>query len=58
MFTIVEEHNSYVFVTTYSPRVPGEGAPSYTFDQCLHTVRVIGQCTDVFRGICLVGGRG
>ena len=58
MFSIVEEHNSYVFVTTYSPRVPGEGAASYTFDQCLHTVMVIGQCTDVFKWICLVGGRG
>ena len=43
---------------TYSPTIPGGGAASYNFDQCLHIVMVIGKCTDVFRGIlfCLEVG--
>ena len=33
--------------TTYSPTVPGREAASYKFGQYLHTVMVIGKCTDV-----------
>ena len=37
---------------TYSPKVPGgKGQQVTNFDQCLHTVMVIGKCTDVFRGM-------
>ena len=45
---------------TESPTIPGGGAASYKFDQCLHIVMVIGKCTDVFRGIlfCLGVGLG
>ena len=48
---------------TYSPTVPGEGLQVTNFDQCFHTLMVIGKCTDVFRGIffwfgCGVEGRG
>ena len=35
---------------TYSHTVPGEGLQVTNFDQCLHTVMVIGECTDVFWG--------
>ena len=43
---------------TYSPTVPREGLQVTNFDQCLHTVMVIGKCTDVFRRIFLVWGEG
>ena len=33
------------------PQSLGEGLPVTNFDQCLHTVMVIGKCTDVFREI-------
>ena len=36
---------------TYPPQSLGEGLQVTNFDQCLHTVMVIGKCTDVFRGI-------
>ena len=32
----------------------GEGLQVTNFDQCLHTLTVIGKCTDVFRGLFLV----
>ena len=41
---------------TYSPQSPGEELQVTNVDQCLHTVMVIGKCTDVFRGIFLVWG--
>ena len=34
----------------------GEGLQVTNFDQCLHTVMVIGKRTDVFSGILLVWG--
>ena len=40
--------------TTYSLQSPWEGLQVTSFDQCLHTVMVIGKCSDVFRGIFLV----
>ena len=47
---------------TPPPQSLGEGLQVTNFDQCLHTVMVIGKCTDVFRGIfwfgCGVQGRG
>ena len=43
---------------TYPPQSLGEGLQVTNFDQCLHTVMVIGKCTDVFRGIFLVLGVG
>ena len=42
--------------TTYSLQSPWEGLQVTSFDQCLHTVMVIGKCSDVFRVIFLVGG--
>ena len=39
---------------TYHIYVFGEGLQVTNFDQCLHTVMVIGKCTDIFRGIFLV----
>ena len=41
---------------TYFPQSPGEGLQVTNFDQCLHTVMVIGRCTDVSRDIFIVGG--
>ena len=43
---------------TYSPTVSGEGLQVTNFDQCLHTVVVIGKCIDVFRGIFFIFGGG
>ena len=47
---------------TYPAQSLEEGLQATNFDQCLHTVMVIGKCTDVFRGIFLFGvgfrGRG
>ena len=43
---------------TYTPQSLEEGLQVTDFDQCLHTVMVIGKCTDVFRGIFLVLGVG
>ena len=47
---------------TYPSQSLGEGLQVTNFDQCLHTVMVLGKCTDVFRGIfmfgCRVQGRG
>ena len=43
------------------PQSLGEGLQVTNFDQCLHTVMVIGKCTDVFRGFFFglgVGFRG
>ena len=34
---------------TYHPQSLGEGLQVTNFDQCLHTVMVIGKYTDVFR---------
>ena len=42
----------------YSPQSLGEGLQVTNFDQCLHTVMVIGKCTDVFRGVLRVRGVG
>ena len=39
---------------TYPPQSLGEGLQVTNFGQCLHTVMVTGQCTDVIRGIFLV----
>ena len=45
--------------TTYSPpQSPWEGLQAINFDQCLHTVKLIEKCTDVFRGIFWLGGGG
>ena len=46
------------FGMTNSLKVPGGGAASYNFDQCLYTIMVIGKCTDVFIRIFLDLGRG
>ena len=46
LFSIVETHNNYVF---------GGALLKLNFDQCLHTVMVIGKCTDLFRGIFWFG---
>ena len=43
---------------TYPPQSLEEGLQVTNFDQCLHTVRVIGKCTDVFRGIFWFGEGG
>ena len=51
LFSIVEKHKNYVFGADLLPHSP-KG-----IDQCLHTVMVIGKCTDAFWGIFLVGGR-
>ena len=40
---------------SYPPQSLGKGLQVTNFDQCLHTVMVIGKCTDVFRGIFLFG---
>ena len=37
------------------PQSLGEGLQVTDFVQCLHTVMVIGKCTDVFRGIFWFG---
>ena len=58
MFPIVQNHNNYVFGDDLPPPPPkplGEGLQVTNFDQCLHTVMVIGKCTDVFRGFFWFG---
>ena len=59
MFSIVENHNNYVFGDDLLPHNPwGRGCKLQAFDQCLHIVMVIGKCTDVFRGILFCLGMG
>jgi len=40
----------------YSPTIHRGELQVTNFDQCFHSVMVIGKCTDVFRGTLLVGG--
>ena len=50
-FRTVENHNNYVFGNDLlPPQSLGEGLQVTNFDQCLHTIMVIGKCTDVFQG--------
>ena len=54
LFRVVENHNNYVFGDDLLPHSPWGGLQVTNSDQCLHTVMVIGKCTDVFRVIFLV----
>ena len=55
---MVKKRNNYVFGGNLLPQSLGEGLQVINLDQCLHIVMAIGKCTDVFRGIFWLKGRG
>ena len=61
LFSIVKNNNNNVFRDDLPPHSPrGRGLQVTNFDHCLHTVMVIGKCTDVFfgGGVLVWGGWG